>query len=107
MTDYPFPLDKKIEEKEEIEIVTPKIDPKTQKVEFEKEKKEVIYTTTYTIPIEKKLSCKKGEHEFYIKNPHNWVASCKKCYKNIYLNPLNMTIKNGKIVKRDTGDLIE
>lgn len=107
MSDYPFPLDKKIEEKEEIEIIVPKIDPKTQKIDFEKEKREVTYTTTYTVPIEKKLSCNRGEHDFYIKDPHTWIASCKKCYKNLYLNPLNMTIKNGKIIDRKTNELIE
>lgn len=62
-----------------------------------------IYSTTEI----SKISCAAGEHIYYMFNRNTWDAACMKCTKHKFLDPLSQTIRNGHIVNRATGDILD
>lgn len=107
LKDFPYPLNTPIRTEEEIEKVVPVINEATKKISFEKEKEKVEVTTTYHYSKPERLSCKKGNHQWYMKDKKRWIASCPNCMKNLFLSPLTQTIKDGKIISRETEEIIE
>ena len=105
--DFDKPLNTPIVEKEEIEVTTPVVNPVTKQVTFEKTKQEVETETTYHHVRADKVSCEKGKHEWFMKDPHKYVVSCPNCMRNRSISPLTQTIKDGHIVLRKSGKIID
>lgn len=107
MADKEYPvLDTPIDEEVEVERLHFEIssDGKTAIPKTVKEK-----ITVKTIYSKKQLYsniCSGFDHLWTVPDTHEWVAVCTKCPKRRYLNPLNETVIDGKIVDRSSKQQI-
>lgn len=107
LKDFPHPLDTPLISEEEIDVMVPVVDKDSKQPTYEKRKQKVYFETTYHAPKAQTLSCEKGKHEFYLKDPTKYVASCHNCMKNRFISPIHNTLKDGHIIERSTGRILE
>lgn len=105
------PLDTDITETVEVErpAVVPTKDTDANgnpRFEIKTVKDKIEVTTRYTRVTPQFFSCKVGEHK-WLMDLHTHVAKCQLCTKARFLRAVYETIREGHIVDRDTGQLID
>lgn len=102
------PLDKDITEYEEVDAIHVVVDPDTKKPALKKVTEKIPITVRYSSKSDPRIaSCGEGKHDYYMKDKHKHIASCRKCPKNRFLRAVFETIKDGQIIDRATKTVID
>lgn len=109
MTEQKFdkPLNEWTTEDVEVPIIQVKTDDDGKIVGVEKKTETRQVKTMYSEVKPQKFECAKGSHDWFMSDRHKHIASCRNCPKNRFLRAVYETIKNGKIVDRDSGIVID
>ena len=108
--EFDKPFNTPIEETVEVERMETKVtiqDGKVTGVDFEKVKVKETYKTTYHKIVPTAISCENMNHEWYMSDTRKYIASCTKCSKNRFLNPIYHMLKDGHIYDRVTYRILE
>lgn len=100
------PLGEIVTEYREVEQSAYVVD-KDGQIREEKIKRRIPEQVIYTKAKPKFFTCKSGEHVWEMIDRHQYLASCRNCPKHRYLRADRETIKDGHIVERETGRVID
>lgn len=102
------PLDQIVNEEREVERLSFEIDPDTGSVTPKTVTQTIVEPTIYTRAKKRFFSCADGKHSWFMADRHRHIAKCRKCSKHRFLRaPYERINKDGHIVDRDTGDIID
>lgn len=105
--EFPHKLDEWIDEEVEVATLEPVLNEKQEVVGIKHGKRKAHQKTMYTRAPEVSVDCGKGSHDWYIPDKHVHVAFCKKCPKRRIIRAVYERVTNGKILDRDSGELID
>lgn len=100
------PVGEWIEEEIEVPTFEAEVDNKGKVVGLKKTVKKMVEKTRYDEVPFKKFSCASGDHYWTMRDKRKHVAGCTKCTKNLFVQPIKHKIKDGKILDRDTGQVL-
>lgn len=103
MSDFNKPLDEWVEEEVKVPSYEVKFD-KGKPTHIEETEVTRKIKTIYTKVVPVKMSCKDMKHNWYMLDKRKHIAACTNCIKHRYLRAIYETIKDGKIIDRDTGE---
>jgi hypothetical protein len=104
--DFSKPLDTPIDEEVEVDRMQFELSPDGKSATAKKVKEKVLVKTIYSRKNHYANICSEYNHDWIVPNPRKWVAVCTRCIKRVYLDPLSQTVRDGKIVNRETGQHI-
>lgn len=106
MPDMPK-LDTWMEEPVEVPSFQAVVNKKGDVVGIEKGTTTKYIKTIYSKVEPKKMSCADRQHFWVMTDKHRHIASCRNCTKNRFLRAVYEAIKEGHIIDRETGILID
>lgn len=101
------PLNEIVEEQEGYDAPEIHINSENQTLERRMVRRTRTTRSIYSEAKDSLLSCPDGEHIWYMHNRSTFDAGCMKCSKHRFLNPTNHTIREGHIVDRKTGVILD
>lgn len=105
--EFDKPLNEWVQEEIEIATIEPVLNEKHEVVGLKHGKRKAYEKTMYVNAPETSVDCGKGSHMWHIPDKHKHVAFCKKCPKRRLIRAVYERVIEGKIVDRDSGELID
>lgn len=107
MSDFPKPLNEWVEEPVEIATIDPVLNNKGEVVGLKHGKRITTQKTMYSrLSDARRITCNDLEHDWYIPDKHSHVAHCKGCKKRKFIRAIYEKVSNGKIVDRETQQVL-
>ena len=101
------PLDKWVEEEEDVERVNNIFNPETRKITQETVIEKQKFKVRYDRVVGDFKTCTPFEHEWFVSDSHKYIISCRKCPLNKHIMPGREYIDpDGHVRSRDNDLLI-
>ena len=101
------PLNQVVTEYQEVERNAFEVNGETGEVNIRRVKDRVPIKSIYTKATPQTFTCGKGKHSWIMIDRHKHLAKCQNGVQHRFLRAVWETIKDGHIVDRETGQIID